>query len=176
MKQPELWAVILAGGRGLRFWPRSRQARPKPTLALGTAKPLIVETVARLRGLVPPSRIFVSTAQAYARAFQKALPGLPRSQFILEPGVDEELRLSGQRDGPEPTGGGQAPASANSAPTRIDVKSSTTKTRSAVHPAPVVTRPATEPRASHAESSPFGPWGPSAARNGASTRSRTSVA
>jgi mannose-1-phosphate guanylyltransferase len=85
MKQPELWAVILAGGRGLRFWPRSRQARPKPTLALGTAKPLIVETVARLRGLVPPSRIFVSTAQAYARVFQKALPGIPRSQFILEP-------------------------------------------------------------------------------------------
>ena len=85
MKPPELWAVILAGGRGIRFWPRSRLLRPKPTLALGTRKPLIVETVARLAGLVPPSRIFVSTAAAHARVFQKTLPGLPRSQFIFEP-------------------------------------------------------------------------------------------
>jgi len=85
MKPPELWAVILAGGRGLRFWPRSRLKRPKPTLALGTPRPLIVETIARLRGLIPPSRIFVSTAAEQARVFQQALPGLPRSQFILEP-------------------------------------------------------------------------------------------
>jgi len=85
MKRPELWAVILAGGRGLRFWPRSRLDRPKPLLALGTRKPLIVETVARLAGLVPASRIFISTARSSARGFQKALPGIPRSQFILEP-------------------------------------------------------------------------------------------
>ena len=78
MKRPELWAVILAGGRGLRFWPRSRLDRPKPLLALGTRKPLIVETVARLAGLVPASRIFISTARSSARGFQKALPGIPR--------------------------------------------------------------------------------------------------
>ena len=85
MTQPELWAVILAGGRGLRFWPRSRRDRPKPALALLTKKPLIVETVERLTGLVPSSRIFISTSEATAGVFQKALTKVPESQYILEP-------------------------------------------------------------------------------------------
>ena len=85
MKTPPLWVVIMAGGRGLRFWPRSRKDRPKPVLALGTAEPLIVETVKRLRGLVPASRLFISTGAAMAPVFKKVLPGVPKSQFILEP-------------------------------------------------------------------------------------------
>ena len=85
MRRPALWVVIIAGGRGLRFWPRSRRNRPKPVLALGSRQPLIVETVDRLRGWVPAHRIFISTSESMAGIFQQTLPALPRSQFILEP-------------------------------------------------------------------------------------------
>lgn len=85
MSRPDLWVVIIAGGRGLRFWPCSRRSRPKPALALGTRRPLIVETVDRLRGFVPADRIFISASESQAGLFRKILPALPRAQFILEP-------------------------------------------------------------------------------------------
>src|SRR5262249_43495025 len=54
-----LYPVVMAGGSGTRFWPLSRKARPKQFLALATDRPLIVETVDRLKGLATPARTYV---------------------------------------------------------------------------------------------------------------------
>ena len=56
-----IYALILAGGSGERFWPLSRRARPKQLLRLVSEKTLLEETVARLDGLVPPERILILT-------------------------------------------------------------------------------------------------------------------
>jgi len=52
-----IYALILAGGSGERFWPLSRRARPKQLLRLVSDKALLEETLARLEGLVPHERI-----------------------------------------------------------------------------------------------------------------------
>ena len=56
-----MYALILAGGSGERFWPLSRRARPKQLLSLVSNKTLLEETLARLDGLIPPERILVLT-------------------------------------------------------------------------------------------------------------------
>ncbi|HEX5632584.1 MAG TPA: sugar phosphate nucleotidyltransferase, partial [Gemmatimonadales bacterium] len=56
-----MWAVVMAGGIGSRFWPLSGPDRPKPLLQLTCERPLIVETVRRLAPLVPPERVLVLT-------------------------------------------------------------------------------------------------------------------
>ena len=56
-----VYALILAGGSGERFWPLSRRARPKQLLKLVSNKTLLEATVARLEGLVPNERILVVT-------------------------------------------------------------------------------------------------------------------
>ena len=53
-------AVVMAGGRGTRFWPRSRNARPKQFLAIVGTETLLHQTVRRLDGHVPPERIYLS--------------------------------------------------------------------------------------------------------------------
>ncbi|MCC6739398.1 MAG: mannose-1-phosphate guanylyltransferase [Planctomycetia bacterium] len=78
-------ALVLAGGSGKRFWPLSRRATPKQLLAIAGEKPMIAETVERLRGLVPPSRVHVLTNKATVSAIRKALPGVPAAQVVGEP-------------------------------------------------------------------------------------------
>jgi mannose-1-phosphate guanylyltransferase len=80
-----LYAVIMAGGSGTRFWPRSRMARPKQLLAIGGDKALLVQTSERLGELIPPARQFVITSARYAEAVRELLPGVPASQVIGEP-------------------------------------------------------------------------------------------
>lgn len=58
---PLAYAVIMAGGKGERFWPLSTSRRPKQLLALAGGKPLIVQAVERLAGVVPPERIVIVT-------------------------------------------------------------------------------------------------------------------
>lgn len=55
------YAIIMAGGKGERFWPLSTTRRPKQLLALVGGKPLIVQAVDRLQGIVPPERILIVT-------------------------------------------------------------------------------------------------------------------
>ena len=54
-----IWAAILAGGSGTRFWPLSTPERPKQFLPLTGDRPLLAQAVARLRGLVPPERVLI---------------------------------------------------------------------------------------------------------------------
>lgn len=80
-----LWAVILAGGIGSRFWPLSSPGRPKQLLALVSDRPLIAEAVARLDPLVPPERVLVLTSSDIATAIRAAIPSVPDRNLIVEP-------------------------------------------------------------------------------------------
>jgi mannose-1-phosphate guanylyltransferase len=80
-----LWAVILAGGIGSRFWPLSSPGRPKQLLALVSERPLIAEAVARLQPLIPPERILVLTSQDIADRIRAAIPSVPPQNMLVEP-------------------------------------------------------------------------------------------
>lgn len=78
-------ALILAGGRGTRFWPRSRRAAAKQVLDLTGQGPLIELTLARLAPLVPPERTWILTAPPLRPAILRLLPRVPPRQIIAEP-------------------------------------------------------------------------------------------
>lgn len=80
-----LYAVILAGGSGTRFWPLSRNARPKQLLALFDEETLIEKAVARLDGLIPRERILVITNAAQLAQTRATLPQLAEENVIAEP-------------------------------------------------------------------------------------------
>jgi mannose-1-phosphate guanylyltransferase len=80
-----LYALILAGGTGERFWPLSRRARPKQLLQLVSDKTLLEETVDRLDGLVPPGRILIPKNVDQETAVRELLPGLPPENIVAEP-------------------------------------------------------------------------------------------
>ncbi len=79
------YAVIMAGGRGERFWPLSTSKHPKQLLALVGDKPLIAQAVERLDGLIPPENVFVVTNADLVEATQKAAPMLPPENIVGEP-------------------------------------------------------------------------------------------
>jgi len=81
----DLHPVIIAGGSGTRFWPLSRQSRPKQFLPLASDRPLIADTAARLKGLAPLSRTLVVCGKLHARAVRAALPRLPARNVLVEP-------------------------------------------------------------------------------------------
>lgn len=80
-----LWAVVLAGGIGSRFWPLSSARQPKQLLSLVTDKPLIAETVERLQPLIPAERVLVVTSRDIAPAIAAAIPGVPAGNLLIEP-------------------------------------------------------------------------------------------
>ncbi len=77
--------VILAGGRGTRFWPLSRRARPKPFLRLEDGASLLEQAWARARMLAPAQDIFVAMDASLEEAVRKALPELGEANRIVEP-------------------------------------------------------------------------------------------
>jgi len=80
-----LKVVILAGGRGERFWPLSRRRRPKPFLALGARDSLLRETVRRARSIAPSRAIRVVTGSSLCAAVRRELRGLGTSPVLVEP-------------------------------------------------------------------------------------------
>ncbi len=80
-----LYAVIMAGGSGTRFWPASRHRRPKQLLSLTGQRSLLQQTVDRLAPLVPPERVLVVTGRDHASQVQEQLPELPRENILAEP-------------------------------------------------------------------------------------------
>ncbi len=80
-----VYAVIMAGGRGERFWPLSTAGHPKQFLDLIGGRPLIQMAVDRLAGLLPPERVMVVTSADLVAATRAAVPQLPVSNIVGEP-------------------------------------------------------------------------------------------
>jgi mannose-1-phosphate guanylyltransferase len=78
-------AVILAGGRGTRFWPRSRTRMPKQLLNIVGKQTMLEQTVARLRPLIPAERVWTVTNSEQASEVKKQLPPAARKRVLTEP-------------------------------------------------------------------------------------------
>ena len=79
------YPVILAGGRGTRFWPLSRKRRAKQLLALDGKQTMIQQTVSRLLPLAPAKRFWIITNEDSEREIARQIPRLNKSQIIAEP-------------------------------------------------------------------------------------------
>jgi mannose-1-phosphate guanylyltransferase len=79
------YAVILAGGSGTRFWPLSRNDRPKQLLPLFGEKTLLEQTIDRLDGLIPPERILILTNRLQEAAVREIAVGIPAENIYAEP-------------------------------------------------------------------------------------------
>lgn len=80
-----LYAVIMAGGVGSRFWPYSRQAKPKQFLSVLSEESLIQATLGRLSGLISPENAYVVTHERYVQQTADQLPAIPANQILAEP-------------------------------------------------------------------------------------------
>ena len=85
MAKRPYYGLILAGGRGTRFWPRSRRATPKQVLNVVGEKTLIEATVQRLSPLIPPENLWILTNDAVRKEILRQLPQIPKSQILAEP-------------------------------------------------------------------------------------------
>ena len=81
----ELVVVIMAGGVGARFWPRSRVKEPKQLLKIFNNNSMIQDTVDRLKGLVKNENIFIITNKIQKELIVKQLPKIPKENIIEEP-------------------------------------------------------------------------------------------
>jgi mannose-1-phosphate guanylyltransferase len=84
-KISNFYPVILAGGRGTRFWPLSRRKRAKQLLSLDGGRTMIQQTVARLAPLAQAKRFWVITNEDLRPAILKQLPALAKPQVLAEP-------------------------------------------------------------------------------------------
>jgi mannose-1-phosphate guanylyltransferase len=80
-----LHVVLLAGGSGTRFWPLSRERRPKQLLALAGPEPLLTAAWKRARRLAPVSRIWVAAPRRLVSPVRRLLPALRQDRLIVEP-------------------------------------------------------------------------------------------
>ena len=80
-----LCALIMAGGKGTRFWPLSTEKKPKQFLNLIGDKTMIQMTIDRIRPIIPIERIFVCTGDSYVDLVKSQLPDIPEKNIIVEP-------------------------------------------------------------------------------------------
>jgi mannose-1-phosphate guanylyltransferase len=80
-----LHAIIMAGGSGTRFWPKSRRNRPKQSLRLFGDGTMLQQTVERIAPLVPVARILIITGADQAEGVREQLPDLPAANVVAEP-------------------------------------------------------------------------------------------
>src|ERR1700719_3076754 len=80
-----VYGLILAGGRGTRFWPKSRRATAKQVLRLFGDRSLIQQTVDRLRPVLQPERIWILTNGHLRDEIVRQLPEVPKRQILAEP-------------------------------------------------------------------------------------------
>jgi len=85
MARGEYYGLILAGGRGTRFWPRSRARHAKQVLRFLGERSLIQQTVDRLRPVIPPERLWILTSPPLRAEIVRQLPEIPRTQILAEP-------------------------------------------------------------------------------------------
>jgi len=84
-KNTNFYPVILAGGRGTRFWPLSRRKRAKQLLALDGKQTMLQQTIARLLPLAPAKRFWIIANEDLRPAILKQLPKLLKEQVLAEP-------------------------------------------------------------------------------------------
>ena len=80
-----LTALIMAGGKGTRFWPLSTEEKPKQFLNLIGEETMIQMTINRIKPIIPIERIFVCTGEQYVSLVKEQLPELPERNIIVEP-------------------------------------------------------------------------------------------
>ena len=85
MPRANYYGLILAGGRGTRFWPRSRKRHSKQVLNVAGDRTLIQATLDRLAPLIPPERIWVLTNEFLRDEIVNQLPDVPAQQIVAEP-------------------------------------------------------------------------------------------
>ncbi len=85
MTKAPIFTVVMAGGSGTRFWPLSRRALPKQFLPLVTARSMLVETVARMRAVLPQAALRVVCGPTHAVLVHKSLASLPKNNVFVEP-------------------------------------------------------------------------------------------
>jgi mannose-1-phosphate guanylyltransferase len=86
MANSNYYGLILAGGRGTRFWPRSRKRHAKQVLNVGVGDTTLIQaTVERLSPLIPPDRIWILTNEFVRDEIVRQLPKVPAKQIIAEP-------------------------------------------------------------------------------------------
>lgn len=80
-----LCALIMAGGKGTRFWPLSTEKKPKQFLNLIGNETMIQMTVSRILPIIPINRIFICTCEKYVELVKEQLLGIPKENIIIEP-------------------------------------------------------------------------------------------
>ena len=80
-----VYVVIMAGGSGTRFWPLSRRKTPKQLLGLFGGETLLEQAVERVKGFVPPERIYIFTNSRVRAQMVRLLPDIPERQIVAEP-------------------------------------------------------------------------------------------
>src|SRR5450631_3503652 len=85
MSKSNYYGLILAGGRGTRFWPRSRRKSSKQVLRFLGERSLIQQTVDRLKPVLPPERIWILTNDHLRAEIVRQLPEVPAAQILAEP-------------------------------------------------------------------------------------------
>ena len=80
-----VYAVIMAGGSGTRFWPLSRRKTPKQLLDLFGGTTLLEQAVKRVETIVPPERIYIFTNSLVRKQMVRLLPTIPAGQIVAEP-------------------------------------------------------------------------------------------
>ena len=85
MNQPNIYAVIMAGGVGSRFWPQSRERSPKQVLEIVGSGSMISNTITRIQPLVPCEKVIVVTNKLQKDTIQKQVPSVPLQNVLTEP-------------------------------------------------------------------------------------------
>lgn len=81
----EFCVLIMAGGKGTRFWPKSTEEKPKQFINLIEEKTMIQLTIDRIKNILPIEKIFVATGEKYIDLIKEQLPDLPDRNIIVEP-------------------------------------------------------------------------------------------
>lgn len=81
----EFCVLIMAGGKGTRFWPKSTEEKPKQFINLLEERTMIQLTVDRIRNILPIEKIFVATGEKYIDLVKEQIPDLPYKNIIVEP-------------------------------------------------------------------------------------------
>ena len=92
------FVIIMAGGRGERFWPVSREKTPKQLLTLLGKKSFLQEAVERVLPLVPAKNVFVITNAAQLPEVRKQLPKVPKENLVGKPNKRKTPHTSYQRN------------------------------------------------------------------------------